>query len=68
LAVNHSTIGAHNQDLMIYQPAPKPVQAPRVRRSSIEQISEPNSGVLNPRSSSDDPVTPVRVQRGPRNL
>jgi hypothetical protein len=66
-AINHSTIRSTN-DLMIYQAAPKPIPGPKGRRASIDQQFDSISDSRDQKSTLEDPVTPARVQRGPKNL
>ncbi|CAF1303413.1 unnamed protein product [Rotaria sordida] len=68
LALNQSTIrSAQSLDLVIYRAPPKanpPQQKPR--SSADMQYGRDNN--REQRKSFDDPVTPVPVQRGPKNL
>ncbi|CAF3026972.1 unnamed protein product [Rotaria socialis] len=69
LAVNHSTVrSAQSIDLVIYKPAPKPVPAPKVRRSSLAEKFPSNNDSRDQLRLSDDSITPTRIQRGPKNL
>ena len=69
LALNHSTVrGAHSLDLMIYQAAPKPIPVPKARRSSLEPRFDSVDDTRDRTTLSEDPITPARVQRGPKNL
>jgi hypothetical protein len=69
LALNHSTIrSTQSLDLMIYQAAPKAIGIQKPRRSSMDQQFESNSDNREPKTSPEDSVPPVRVQRGPKNL
>jgi len=69
LALNHSTIrNGQSNDLMIYQPAPKPVPIVKPRPPSIEQQFDSNSVSRDRKTSIEDPVIPARIQRGPKNL
>ncbi|CAF0843679.1 unnamed protein product [Adineta ricciae] len=68
-ALNHSTMrGAYSHDLMIYQAAPKPAPAIKARRQSFEQTLDSSSDTRDGKSTSEDSIIPVRVQRGPKNL
>ncbi|CAF0900823.1 unnamed protein product [Rotaria sp. Silwood1] len=69
LALNHSTVrSTQNLDLMIYRPAPKPVPVQKARRPSIEDKYHSNEDSRDQITSSEDSVTPSRIQRGPKNL
>lgn len=68
-AQNHSTIrSTQSSDLMIYQDAPRQRPVPKVRPSSLDPPFEPNSAVRDDNISIHDTTTPVRIQRGPKNL
>ena len=69
LALNQSTNrSAQSLDLMIYTAPPRTVPPPKARRSSIEQKFDSNGDSRDQKTSSGDPATPARVQRGPKNL
>lgn len=69
LALNNSTIrSTQSLDLVIYREAPKPAVVAKARRSSIEQQHDPSSVTQDSKLSKDDSVTPVRINRGPKNL
>jgi hypothetical protein len=69
LALNNSTIrSAQSLDLMIYQPAPRPAPAQKPKHSSAESQFESNGDIQDGASSMNDPVTPTRIQRGPKFL
>ncbi len=64
LALNHSTIhGSQSFDLMMYKPAPI-----RLKHPTNEPQFDSNSDSRDQQTSVDDPVTPTRIQRGPKNL
>ncbi|UJR28627.1 hypothetical protein I4U23_009860 [Adineta vaga] len=68
-ALNHSTMhGTYSHDLMIYQAAPKPAPGIKARRASIEQTFDSSSDVRDGKPTNNDPITPARVQGGPKNL
>ena len=69
LALNHSTIrSAQSLDLMIYQAAPKAAPIPKARRLSTESPLDSHTENRDHKLSIDNPVTPARNQRGPKNL
>jgi hypothetical protein len=69
LALNHSTIrSTQSLDLMIYQAAPKQGPGPKPKPSKMEQQLDSNSVSQDQKSGTKDSVTPVRIQRGPKNL
>lgn len=69
LAQNQSTIrSSTNNELMIYQPAPKQMPVSRARRSSNELPSDTNGDIRGRTSAMADSITPARIQRGPKNI
>jgi hypothetical protein len=65
LALNHSTIhGSQSFDLMMYRPFPMP----KPKHPTNEPKFDSNSESRDQQTSVDDPVTPARIQRGPKNL
>ena len=68
LALNQSTLrSAQSLDLMIYRAPPKPIPTQKTIRPSTDQQYDANDS-RDQRISFDDPVVPVPVQRGPKNL
>jgi hypothetical protein len=68
LALNQSTIrNAQSSDLMIYRAPPKLNLPQKTIRPPTDQLHDGNDN-RDQRISFDDPVIPVPVQRGPKNL
>lgn len=68
LALNQSTVrNAQSSDLMIYRAPPKPTAPQKNFRPSTDQQHDGNEA-RDQRIAFEDPVIPVPVQRGPKNL
>jgi hypothetical protein len=69
LASNNATMrSGQNLDLMIYQAAPRPVQAAKAKRVSLDQSSNANGQTQDSMTTVVEPEQVVRIQRGPKNL
>jgi hypothetical protein len=68
LALNQSTIhGAQSLDLMIYKIPPR-ANPPQQKFRPATDLQYDSTDNRDQRVSFEDPVTPVRIQRGPKNL
>lgn len=68
LALNQSTVrSAQSLDLMIYRAPPKPTAPQKNFRPSTDQPHDGNEN-REQRINFEDPVIPVPVHRGPKNL